>query len=138
MTVNHFNGTQQVIDINGSGGAFVSILATGPLRRFKIYESLLKADGTTVNAPQGLTYTLFDGTQVFELPKADVTVQNQPFPTLSIPDVDDAEFHGWQGNVLGNGPDTPGAGVAPTLATVLAKIRSLSATGTSVIVYQAY
>lgn len=135
---NPFNGTQTVIDLNGTGGAYTNIVATGPLRRFKIYESLLKADGTTAVTPQGLTYTLFGGTQVFQLPAPSTTNEPSEFPKIEIPDGDDASFHGWQGNVLGNGPDKPGAGVAPTLATVLAAVRSATSTATSVVVYQAY
>lgn len=136
--MNFFNGTQQTIDLNGDGGAYVNILATGPVRRFKIVESLLKADGVTPVVPQGLTFTLFNGTQVFQLPPPSTTNEPGNFPAIEIPDPGDTSFHGWQGNVMGNGPDTPGAGVAPTLATVLAKLRSATGTATSVVVYQAY
>ena len=41
-----FNGTHDIIDVPGNGSALQDILATGPLYRFTIRESLLKANGS--------------------------------------------------------------------------------------------
>ena len=137
MTAFLFNGTKQIIDLNGSAGALIAILATGPLRRFKITESLVTSAGVA-NTPQGLQYTIPGSAKTFYLPAPSTTNEPSEFPAIEVPDRDDASFHAAFGNVLGNGPDTPGAGVAPTLATTLCSVKSLTGTGTSVEVTQIY
>jgi len=128
-----FNGKQRIVDLNGSAGAYVALLATILLRRVVVQESLLTSTGAA-NTPQGLTYTLPGSTQTFQLPVPTTTQEPGEFPKIEIPDREDMSFHQAYGNVIGNGPDTPGAGVAPTLATTLMTLRSATATATSVLV----
>jgi len=125
-----------IVDLNGSAGAFVNINANAPIRRFKIRESLLTAEGVA-NTPQGLQYTLYGGTVTLAKPAPSTTNEPSEFPTIEFPDPDDMSFHAEQGYIIGMGPDSPGVGVAPTLVgTLLASVKSLTATATSVEVIQ--
>lgn len=132
-----FNGTRQLIAVNASSGAYVNIVATGPVRRFIVKESLLTAGGAA-QTPQGFTYTLPNQATVFQVPTPSTTNEPGTFPKLEIPDPEDQTFHAAFGYVLGNAADTPGAGTAPTSATVLASVRSATTTATTLEVTQIY
>jgi hypothetical protein len=124
-----FNGTQQILDIGA--GATINVLATGPVRRIRIDESNVKADGSA-NAKQGIAYLIpNDGTA-------------SGFTTLFEPDLGESVVlgdipgdHGPLGSCLGNGPGFI-VGIGATPATILAKVKSATATGTSIVVRQDY
>ena len=132
-----FNGTHDIIDLPGSGSALQAILATGPLYRFTIRESIVKADGSA-NTPQGLLYTMPGNTKVFSLPAPTTTNEPGDFPELQVPEKGSMSFHGGLGSPLGNGPDTPGAGMPAVVATTLCSMKSATATGTSIEIWQDY
>jgi hypothetical protein len=135
---NPFNGSKQIIDINNNVGALTPIYATGPVTRFVVRESLVTAEGET-NAPQGLLYTLPGNAQTFAIPAASTTNDPGDFPAIEIPDREDSGYHAHERFVIGMGPDSPGAGVAPSVnGTLLCSVKSLTGTATSVQVDQIY
>lgn len=132
------NTNIRLIDINGDAGAFVSILATGPTRAWRIQESIIKqADGSSVT-PQGFTIQIpNDGTAApgfnttFARPAASETNEPGEFPFFE--NWNRISEHGPTGEVMGGpGNATPGSGIGVTVATVLCKIRSLTATATTI------
>lgn len=133
MSVPGFNGKQRIIDVPGSGSAYLAVLASGPVRRLRFLESTKKANGTA-NTPQGLTYQLpNDGsangfTTVFDLPVNDVK---------ELPDGISPSMRGEKGEIIGNGPGVL-IGVGVTAATTLFNVRSQTATGTSIILEEYY
>lgn len=126
-----FNGTQQIIDIPGTGGAFLPLLATGPVRRVEITESQTTAAGAN-NPPQGFAYEILNDNS--PLGNAQPFVVS-PYNTavLGDPQVPGSRW----GSTIGNGSSFL-IGIGATPATTLCKLRSASATGTSVIVRQYY
>ena len=52
MSAPGYAGNQYILDINGSGGAFVSVLAKSTVRRLIIKESQITSAGAA-NVPQG-------------------------------------------------------------------------------------
>lgn len=122
-----FNGTKQIIDI-AANGTLTPILATGPLVYFEVKESQLTSTGA-VNVPQGFEYKLpNDG---FKALFATI-----PGETLKIGDRK-GHYKG-SGSILGNGPESPGAGVPPRVAKTLLEAQSLTGTATSLEVTQWY
>lgn len=120
---------RRIIDINGSGGAFVAVAATMNIRRMVIRESLLKADGSA-NTPQGLNYRVANDdtaggfTTVFAIDKND----GDQIELGSLP------THGAQGEVIGSGPtDLVGGSID---GTHLADLRSATANASAVEVIE--
>jgi hypothetical protein len=111
----------RLIDVNGSGGAFVAVLATQPTRRVEIIEDFSANGGVG----QGLAYQFDDGetpsfTTVYEIaPQTEPIILGAPIP----------QQHGY-GLIIGHGPDASGGYSIP--ATLLINLRSASATGTVV------
>jgi hypothetical protein len=129
-----------VLDINGNGGAIIKVLAKRLCYRYRVTESLLKADGTTLVTPQGLVITDLTGTNrvpaitqaTIMLPAPTTTNAPADFPYLEMPNADDAQFHAAYGQPIARGPDTPGAGMPSLLAQPLFSVRSATATATSI------
>jgi hypothetical protein len=138
-----FNGTQQIVDIPASTAAFIAILATGPCRKIRVWESPLTAGGNTNTLIGLLEYQIpNDGTAagfttIFEAIGAnDITTEGQ----ITVAEInlgDDPGAIGSHGSMLGNGPNTLGQGLPATPATTLLKIRS-GGGATSVVVRQDY
>lgn len=122
-----FNGTKQIIDIPAAG-TLQDILLTGPADYVEIVESQLTSAGAA-NVPQGFQY---------KLPNDEFVRLFEKIPGQTLEIGDRQGHYKGRGSVLGNGPDTPGAGVPPRAATVVAKVQSLTATPTSVEVTQWY
>lgn len=142
--MNGFNGTRQIIDIPGSGGAFLAILATGPVRKVTVQESVTTAAGVA-NPLQGqLDYLIpNDNTaagftqKLSAIGANDETSQGEIVPA-EFDLGDDFGDHGPLGSMIGHGPQTLGMGLPPTAATTLCKVRSGTATATSILVTQYY
>jgi hypothetical protein len=133
-----FNGTRVILDINGNAGAVTPIYATGPVTKLVIRESVLTSTGAN-NGPQGLQYQLPGSTQWIAIPAASTTNDPGDFPKISIPDSEDYGFHAHERYVIGMGPDSPGAGVPPSVnGTLLLNIKSLTGTATSIQVDKIY
>ena len=136
-----YNGTHQIIDVPAAGSpissGLLAILATGPLLRFTLRESVLTAAGVA-NTPQGLNYVLGGNTQVFQLPAPSTTNEPGDFPEIQVPEKGSMGFHAGLGSPLGHGPDTPGAGQPAIAATTLISVSSATAQGTSVEIWQDY
>lgn len=125
-------GSDQVIDVVAGGTA---ILATGPLRKLKITESTIKADGITANIPTGLDVSDPTGAVYRILPPT--SAENGAEPESFERGTDNA-FHGPHGAILGNGANSPGAGIAPIAATTLCTVKPTNGGTTSVRVQQWY
>jgi len=137
----------RVIDI-GVAGSPTTILATVYCRRWKVRESLVKADGTTANTPQGFSVQPADnssnankssptyGPPVY---RAAASTTNEPgnFPEYNYPESDDASFHGPLGSPVAKGPDVL-LGVGVTVAQPLGKFASLTATATTLEVIEEF
>ncbi|MGP8225504.1 MAG: hypothetical protein ACLQGT_05050 [Terracidiphilus sp.] len=132
------NLTRRLIDINGDAGAYVTINATGPTRAWRIQESIVKgADGSAVT-PQGFTVLIpNDGTaapgfnQVFARPAALIADEPGEFPYFE--NWNHVAEHGPVGEVMGGpGNANSGSGIGATTATPLCKVRSLTATPTTI------
>jgi hypothetical protein len=137
-----FNGTQQIIDIPASTGAFLAILATGPVRKIEVEESPITAEGTANTLIGLIEYkipnddTTAGFTTVFEaIGSNDITSQGQIIPA-AFELSDGAGLHGHEGSILGNGSSFL-IGVGATPATTLCLVRSGGA-ATSVRVRQTY
>lgn len=134
----------RIIDL-AANQAFSTVLATVYCRRWIVRESLIKADGATPNTPQGFQIQAADNSTspgtfgpLQVRPAADVTDEPGNFPEYAFPEVSDATFHGHEGCPVARGPDTPGAGVAPTPAQPLCKVASFTNTATSIEVIEEY
>lgn len=128
-------GSDTIVDVVAGG---TPILATGPLRKLKITESVIKADGLTANVPTGLDVTLPEDnyTQVVRiLPPTAAEAGAEP---ESFELGQDAAFHGPHGADLGNGANSPGAGIPAQPATTLCKLKPTGGGTTSVRVQQWY
>jgi len=137
-----FNGTQQILDIPANTGAFLAVLATGPVRRLTIEESPRTAEGAENALVGEIDYQIpNDGsgagfTTVFQAIGAnDETAQGQVTPAAFLLG-DRPGDHGPLGSLLGNGPSFL-VGIGTTPATTLCKVRSAGA-ATSVLVRQDY
>lgn len=132
-----FNGTKQIIDIPGNGSAFLPVVATGPVRYIVAEESTLTAEGAA-NTLQGWGYQIKnDGSVAGYQTEFAVVPTVEPSAAkleLGDPMAKRSRF----GALLGNGPDTPGAGAPPLAATRLFQARSMTPTGTSIVVTQYY
>ncbi len=130
MTVQGFAGNSYILDINSDAGAFVSILAKSTVRRLEVTESSITAAGAA-NALQGvLDYEIpNDGSvngfaTIFRAQQGDMPIR------LGSPIADRM----YQGEIIGQlgqpivGANPPGL----TSATTMMKIRSGTATATSV------
>jgi hypothetical protein len=132
----------RIVDI-GASGSPTTILATVPCRRWIIRESLVKADGSSANTPQGFKIQAADnhgGTAygpVEERAAASTTNEPGTFPEYSFPDVNDTSFHETHGAIVANGPGIV-IGVGATAALPLCKVSSLTGTATSVSVTEIY
>jgi hypothetical protein len=135
---NPFNGTRVIADINGNSGTVTPIYGTGPVTKLVIRESIFTAGGSN-NSPQGMQYQLPGSTQWIPVPAPSTTNEPGDFPKIAIPDDSDYGYHAHERFVIGMGPDSPGAGVAPSVnGTLLLNIKSLTGSGTSVQVDQIY
>ena len=132
------NLRHRLIDINGDAGAIISVLATGPTKGWSVKESIIKkSDGSAV-VPQGFTIQVPNDstdlttgfTETFAVPQA-LPAVNPRFPYF--------ENFQWAADHGNNGTGFAGAGnpdtaslAGPTTATVLFKVRSLTATATTI------
>ncbi|MGA8727379.1 MAG: hypothetical protein WB608_01405 [Terracidiphilus sp.] len=132
------NLTRRLIDINGDAGALISIIATGPCRGWRITESIIKlSDGSAVT-PQGFTIQIpNDGTAApgfnttFARPAASEANEPGEFPYFE--NWNHISEHGPVGEVFANvGNANPGSGIGATAAIELCRIRSLTATATTI------
>lgn len=138
----NFNGTVKVVDIAGSAGS-TAILATGPLRYLKIIESALTAAGGA-NTLQGFQYQLSTTdptTGVVTLgpwiPVGTPSTEagSDAYDTMQLGDP--MALQGSSGSILGNAGGYI-IGIGATNPTTLCKLRSSTATPTSVVVTQYY
>ncbi len=133
----------RIIDVPAAGGAGVDVLATVPVRRYIIRESILKADGATKNAAtQG--FNVIDKTPANSPGGVVATKVQRPaaaagteFPIFARPEVSDASFHEGHGIVIANGPSV-NIGVGVGAAQPLCNVESATATPTSVEVIEIY
>ena len=119
----------------GAQGAPVSIYATGPTRGWRIIESpgtvagaAQASQGFQVQIPNDNSANGFS--QWFSRPvwSANVAPQDQYFDNFNI-----ASEHGPHGEVFGSpGNATPGSGITPTTATLLANVQSFTGTATTI------
>lgn len=140
MTAPGFSGNRYIVDINGSAGAFVSILAKSTVRRLVIDESQLTAAGAA-NTPQGvIDYRLPNDdtangfTTVFRSSQgAEGIIGAATLPIVLGSAVGQV---GYTGEVIGQlGQHIIGMpGDVIAAATTMIQLRSGSATGTSVLV----
>jgi len=122
------NFTKTIIDV-GAAGAPTAILATGPVVYFEIEESQETAAGAA-NVPQGLNYKLPNDAFAHKIPLI-------PGDVAGIGDRKARTGEHGGGSILGNGTSFI-IGLGATAATTIAKIESLTATPTSVILTQYY
>jgi hypothetical protein len=133
----------RIIDVPATGGTGVDILATRPVRRYIVRESIFKADGVTKNAA-------FQGFNVTDKTPANVPsgangpkVQIPPSaagvepPKFVVPEESDASFHENHGIVIANGPSI-NIGVGVGAAQPLCNVESATAIGTSIEVVEIY
>lgn len=126
------NSVSEIIDIPGDGSAYLPILAVGPVRFVEIVESTVTAEGVA-NALQGFDYLLpNDGST------PGFTTEFSAPPNVVVKLGDTQAQYTRHGILLGNGADTPGAGQDPIPATILIKVRSATATGTSLQILQQF
>ena len=138
MTAPGFAGQKRIVDINGSGGAFVPILATTTSTRVVIDESQVTSAGVA-NVPQGvIDYQIpNDGTPngfttAFRATQGPEGVLGAATLPIVLGNPLDG---GKRGDIIGQvGQPIAGAGGFVSTATVLIKLRSGSATATSVVV----
>src|SRR5690349_14488886 len=119
----------RIVDVPASGSGGVNILATVNVRRYKIRESQLKADGASANVPQGVT--IVDKTPTNYGQPAAPPVKQNATDIFIVPPAEDASFHDSHGDWIANGPSMnigTGAGAAQPLCNVV----SNTATPTSV------
>jgi hypothetical protein len=111
-------GKARLVNLNGSGGAFVQILATIPCRKMTAIEDY----SANAGVGQGLEYQLpgDDFTQVFS-----IAPQTEPIV------LEDQSYEGGPGSMLGNGPGFI-TGFGETTGTPLINLRSATATATVV------
>lgn len=142
MTMPGFAGVKRIVDINGSAGAFVPILATTTCRRLVIDESQITSAGAT-NVPQGvIDYKLPNDdsangfTVVFRATQGAEGVIGAA--TLPIVLGNPVGQFGMAGEIIGQlGQPIVGMPAnTPTTATVMIQLRSGSATATSVTVVE--
>ena len=125
-----FAGNSYIVDINGDAGAFVAIVARSTVRRLVIEESSITSGGAA-NALQGvLDYQIpNDGTA-----NGFTTIFRAQQEPIKLPDGADTPSRMYQGEIIGQlgqpivGNNPPGL----TTATTMVKVRSGSATATSV------
>jgi len=146
MSAPGYAGSQYVLDINGSGGAFVSVLAKSTVRRLIIKESTLTAAGGA-NTLQGLLQyrvpndnTANGFTTIFtEAGANDVTAQGN-ITEAEIVLGGDRTQHLEMGEIIGQLAQPivgmPAAQQAAQAATTMIQLRSGTATGTSVMVIE--
>jgi hypothetical protein len=118
--------------INIPTGAATTILATKPCRGYTVKESILLANGTSANTPQGIN--VVDQTSpnqpTIQLPPPSTTNEPGEFPTFKVGVDEDASFHGPHGQILANGPNYvigQGATAALPLCTVASNTGSNTA-----------
>lgn len=133
------NLRHRLIDINGDAGAVIFVLASGPTKGWRVQESIIKkSDGSAV-VPQGFTIQVPNDstdlttgfTETFARPAAIPVTEPDGFPYFE--NFQWAADHGNNGTGFA-GPGNPDTAslAGPTTATVLFKIRSLTATATTV------
>jgi hypothetical protein len=133
-----FSGNRYLLAINGSAGAFVTVLAKSPLRRLEIEESPITTAGSAQTLQGLLDYQLPNDdttsgfTTIFRAVGANTeTTEGQVIPArieLGSPNTNLT-----QGELLGNGPNTI-AGIGATPATPLINLRSGTTTATTVVI----
>lgn len=116
----------RLVNVNGSGGAFVTISATSVTRRVEVIE-----DGSAnAGVGQGLAYQFDDGFGTTpNVPNTTVTYTIEP-QTEPIILGEVVPFGMGYGRVIGTPPDNSGGYSIP--ATPLINVRSASATATVV------
>lgn len=135
MSAPGYAGNQRIVDINSDAGAFISILAQSPVRRLKIQESPLTAAGAANTLQGSLEYQLPNDdtangfTETFEA----IGSTGDQWPVKIELGNPVGQIGPW-GEVLGNGPGPLQGIVGGSVATTLIKIRSGTATATSIMV----
>lgn len=126
-----FAGNSRIVDINGSGGAFIPILAQSVVRRLKITESPLTAAGAA---------NVLQGSMEYQIPNDDTPNGFTTVFDASIAVSEGLELgseivqKGPWGEIIGQ-PGQPQIGVpGGTPATTMILVRSGTATGTSIVV----
>jgi hypothetical protein len=140
MTVVGFAGKRRIVDIPGDASGFLPILATTTSRRVVIDESQITAEGAP-NAPQGvIDYQLpNDGSvngfvTVFRATQGAEGIQGAA--TLPIEIGNPVAGFGMHGEIVGQAGQPIIGLPGGTAATTLIKLRSGSATGTSVSIVE--
>lgn len=127
-----FMGNKRIIDINGSGGAFVPVLATRTCRRVEVRESPVTSAGAANTLQQSLQYKLPNDafTQVF----GSVPGMYEIAPGVAAFVIADevANQHNQGGAVGAGAQPLIGLGENAVPAITLFQVRSGTATGTSV------
>ena len=144
MSAPGYAGSQYILDINGSGGAFVSIVAKSTVRRLIVRESTLTAAGVA-NTLQGLLQykvpndnTANGFTTIFSEAGANTLTTQGNVVEAEIVIGGDRTQHLEMGEIIGQLPQPivgmPAAQQAAQAATTMIQLRSGTATGTSVTV----
>lgn len=130
MSAPGFAGKSRIVDLNASTGAFIPLLATTVCRRLRVEESPLKADGSANTLIGLIQYQIpNDGTAngfttIFEASGV-VAANIGANPGVAAFELGNVVAQrDVYGEILGNGPDTPGAGAPPIPATTLCNLRS--------------
>jgi hypothetical protein len=146
MSAPGYAGSQYIVDINASTGAFINIVANSTVRRLFVAESPLTSTGAANTLVGLLQYKVpNDGTTngfttVFEAVGANtLTTQGNPLPAEIIIGSDRSQ-HMPMGEIIGQLAQPivglPAAQQAAAAATTMMQIRSGTANGTSVTVIE--
>lgn len=111
----------RLINVNGSGGAYVAVSATMPTRRVEIIEDGSANGGTG----QGLAYQFDDGSTTPFVTVYTIEPQTEPIVLGEIV----ANLGGF-GRIVGRGPDASGG--YTLAATLLINLKSATTTATVV------
>ena len=138
------NLIRRIIDIpaaNDAGG-FKKITALGPCRGWRIWESILKADGTATAGAEGFKVKIpNDGSAagfqaVFGRPAYVSASEPGEFP--SFENWNRIAEHGPTGEVFAGAGGVSGSGIGTTQPTLLLEIASLTNTATSIEMVEYY
>ena len=137
-----FGGSEYILDINGSGGAFTPVIAKSTVRRLIIDESTVTSNGAA-NTLQGILQykipndnTANGFTTIFQEVGANTQAAQGNVEVAEIIIGSDRTKHEPMGEIIGQLPQPivglPAAQQAAMAATTMVQLRSGTATGTSV------
>jgi hypothetical protein len=146
MSAPGYAGSQYILNINGSGGAFVPIIAKSTVRRLIVRESTITSAGVA-NTLQGLLQykvpndnTANGFTTIFSEAGANTIAAQGNVVEAEITLGGDRTQHMEMGEIIGQLAQPivglPAAQQAAAAATTMMQIRSGTATGTSVTVIE--